>query len=70
MTPSEIRELSVSDIQEKIQEQESELSSLRMQLVTRQLDNPLLVREARRELARLKTVLREQERNASEASNS
>jgi large subunit ribosomal protein L29 len=69
MKPSEIRELSSSDIREKIQEQEAELANLRMQLVTRQLDNPLLIREARRELARMKTVLREQELSVREVSN-
>jgi large subunit ribosomal protein L29 len=59
MKPSEIRELSPADIREKIQEQEKELATMRMQLTTRQLENPLVVRETRRELARLKTVLRE-----------
>ena len=59
MKPSEIRELSPADIREKIQEQEKELANMRMQLTTRQLENPLVVRETRRELARLKTVLRE-----------
>ena len=33
---------------------------MRIQLTTRQLENPLLIRETRRELARLKTILREQ----------
>lgn len=61
MKPSEIRDLSPSDIREKIQEQEEELANMRIQLTTRQLENPLLVRETRRELARLKTILRETE---------
>lgn len=61
MKPSEIRDLSPSDIREKIQEQEVELANMRIQLTTRQLENPLLVRETRRELARLKTILAEQE---------
>jgi large subunit ribosomal protein L29 len=61
MKPSEIRDLSASDIVEKIQEQEEELVNMRIQLTTRQLENPLLIRETRRELARLKTILREQE---------
>ena len=61
MKASEIRDLTPDDIREKIQEQEDELSQLRLQKVTHQLENPLLLREARRELARLRTVLREQE---------
>ena len=60
MKPSEIRDLSSSDILEKVQEQEKELANMRIQLTTRQLDNPLLIRASRRELARLKTILREQ----------
>ena len=60
MKPSEIRDLSSSDILEKVQEQEKELATMRIQLPTRQLETPLLIREARRELARLKTILREQ----------
>lgn len=61
MKPSEIRDLSPGDIREKIEEQEAELANMRIQLTTRQLENPLLVRETRRELARLKTILREQQ---------
>ncbi|MFT5370095.1 MAG: large subunit ribosomal protein L29 [Candidatus Latescibacterota bacterium] len=61
MKPSEIRDLSPGDIREKIQEQEQELTNMRIRLATRQLENPLVVREIRRELARLKTILREQE---------
>lgn len=61
MKPSEIRDLTASDVQEKIQEQEEELANLRIQLATRQLDNPIAFRDARRELARLKTVLKEHE---------
>ena len=59
MKPSEIRDLSRSDIEEQIGEREEELTNLRLQLVIRQLDNPLLIRDARRDLARLRTILRE-----------
>jgi large subunit ribosomal protein L29 len=69
MKPSEIRDLSPSDVQEKIQEQEEELANLRIQLATRQLDNPIVFRDARRELARLKTALREHELGIRELSN-
>jgi large subunit ribosomal protein L29 len=65
MKPSEIRDLKSSDILEKIQEQEQELANMRIQLPTRQLENPLVIRETRRELARLKTILKEQEASAS-----
>ena len=61
MKPSEMRDLTPSDVQESIGEREAELINLRIQLATRQLDNPVALRNARRELARLKTVLREHE---------
>ncbi len=61
MKPNEIRDLTASDVRERIGEQEAELVNLRIQLATRQLDNPIVFRDARRDLARLKTVLREHE---------
>lgn len=61
MKPSEMRDLTPNDVQERIGEREAELINLRIQLATRQLDNPVALRNARRELARLKTVLREHE---------
>ena len=53
MTPDEIR-LRVSELRE-------ELFNLRFRNSMRQLDNPLKIREGRREMARLLTVLREKE---------
>jgi len=70
MKPSEIRDLTASDVQERILEQEEELANLRIQLVTHQLDNPIAFRDARRDLARLKTALREHELGINGLSNS
>ncbi len=61
MSPTEIRQMSPSEIEQLLRDKSEELSNLKMQLVTRQLDNPLLIRRARRDVAQLKTVLREQE---------
>lgn len=61
MKPSAMRDLTPNDVRERIGEREAELINLRIQLATRQLDNPIVLRDARRELARLKTVLREHE---------
>ena len=61
MKPSEMRDLTPNDVRERIGEREAELINLRIQLATRQLDNPIVLRDARRVLARLKTVLREHE---------
>lgn len=58
---SEMREFSVSEIKSKISETEEELANLRFQHALHQLDNVIKVRLLRRELARLRTVLREHE---------
>jgi large subunit ribosomal protein L29 len=58
---SEIRGLSVEEIRAQLDEREEELANLKLQLSTHQLENPLIVPDAKREIARLKTVLREHE---------
>lgn len=69
MKPNEIRDLTASDVRERIAEHEDELVNLRIQLATRQLDNPIAFRDACRDLARLKTVLREHELGIRELPN-
>ena len=69
MKPSEIRDLTANDVKERIAEQEDELVNLRIQLATRQLDNPIAFRDACKDLARLKTVLREHELGIRELPN-
>ena len=59
MKPSEIRELSRTEVEDQVREKEEELVNLRLRLVTHQLENALVVRSERRELARLKTILKE-----------
>ena len=61
MKASEIRDLSVAELAQLLDDKTEELSNFRMQLVTRQIDNPLLIRQARRDIARIKTALREHE---------
>lgn len=67
MTASEIREMTVDEIRAQLQDQEEELANLRLQLATHQLEDGLAVRKARREVARLKTILREHELGAKSA---
>ncbi len=55
----EIRNLPRKEIELMLEELLEEYENLRFQKVTRQLDNPLLLRTIRRDIARLKTVLRE-----------
>ena len=59
MKATEIRELNVDEIRQQLEEREEELSNLKLQLATHQLENPLTVPATKREIARLKTVLRE-----------
>ena len=58
---SDIRELPVSELTERLEETREELFNLRFQLATGQLDNYRRVRLLRRDIARVKTVLRERE---------
>jgi large subunit ribosomal protein L29 len=58
---SDIRELPVSELTERLDETREELFNLRFQLATGQLDNYRRVRLLRRDIARVKTVLRERE---------
>ena len=61
MKPSEIRALSAKEINAKIDELQQEAMNLRFQDVSGQLTDYSRVREVRREIARMKTILREME---------
>lgn len=61
MQIKEIRELSTAEMVEKEQEFKKELFNLRFQLATGQLENTARLRHVRKSIARIKTVLREQE---------
>lgn len=59
-----MREMSPAEIRERLQELREELFNMRFRNAMKQLDNPLKIRESRREMARLLTVLREKEQVA------
>ena len=59
-----MRDMSPDEIQTRLQELREELFNLRFRNAMKQLDNPLKIRESRREMARLLTVLREKEQVA------
>ena len=61
MKASEIRELSVEELEERILHLTEELFNLRFQHATGQLENPMRLRETKRDIAKVKTVLREKE---------
>lgn len=54
----EIKQLPLEELKVRLQDSQEELANLRFQLALRQLDNPLRVRLLRRDIARLKTVIR------------
>ena len=61
MKNSEIRKLSTEEINKKIDESKEELFNLRMKQATGTLENPSRIKELRKLVARLKTILRERE---------
>ncbi len=61
MKVSELREMSADDIKIKLEEFEEESFTLRFQHVSGQLTNPIRLRQVRRDIARVHTVLREQD---------
>jgi len=56
-----IREMGPDEIRTRLAELREELFNLRFRNTMKQLDNPLKIRESRREMARLLTVLKEKE---------
>jgi len=61
MRADEIREMSNDDITARIKDLEEEQCRLRFRSATEPLEDPLRLRVIRRDLARLKTILREQQ---------
>ena len=61
MKASEIRKMSEAELGEKLVSLKKDLFFLRMQHATNQLDNPLKIAEVKRDIARVKTVIREQQ---------
>ncbi len=61
MKANEIRELTTAEIEKNIKEMKEELFNLRFQLATGQLENTARIKEVKRTIARLKTVVRERE---------
>ncbi len=56
-----MKEMTLDEIRQRVTDLREELFNLRFRNSMRQLDNPLKIRESRREMARLLTVLREKE---------
>ncbi|MGI9585409.1 MAG: 50S ribosomal protein L29 [Acidimicrobiia bacterium] len=61
MNAVELRSLSYKELGNKLEESKEELFNLRFQLVTNQLDNTARIKYVKRDIARISTVIREQE---------
>ena len=61
MKANEIRKMTSSDLEKELVELKSELFKLRFQLATNGLDNPMKIKNAKRDIARIKTILKERE---------
>jgi large subunit ribosomal protein L29 len=68
MKAKEVRELSAEEVAEHIRDEEEQLGHLRFQHAIADLHNPMVLREKRRLIARLKTILR-QRQNQTEAAH-
>ncbi len=59
MKMEEIKQLSLDELEIRLEDAHEEYENLRIQHSTHQLDNPLKIRMVRRDIARLKTVMHE-----------
>ena len=61
MKASEVRDLTTAELESKLKDLKAELFNLRFQLAIDQLDNPMRISAVKKDIARVKTVLRENE---------
>ena len=68
MEADQIRDLSIEEIETRIDEEEEELEELKFQhAIQGRLENPIILRTKRRFIARLKTILNEKQQEAEKA---
>ncbi|HHF53388.1 MAG: 50S ribosomal protein L29 [Thermodesulfobacterium sp.] len=63
MKARELRELSIPELKEKLSQLREELFNLRFQKTVHKLENPMRIRQVKRDIARILTILREKELN-------
>ena len=61
MKINKIKEMSSPDLEKELSELKTELFKLRFSLATSGLDNPMRIREVRKDIAKIKTILRQRE---------
>lgn len=70
MKAEELRNLSDAELEKRLRDLKEELFNLRFQNVAGRLENPMRLREVRRDIARIRTIQRERELQASAAARS
>ena len=66
MKTNKIKEMSSPELEKELSELKSELFKLRFSLATNGLDNPLKIREVRKDIARINTILTQRKMNNEE----
>ena len=61
MKANEVRKMSAAELESKLKDMKKDLFQLRLQHATNQLENPVKIAELKRDIARVKTILRENE---------
>ncbi len=61
MKTAEIKEMSIAEIKEKLELETAQLQQLKLSHVVSPLENPMKIRETRRNIARLLTILRQKQ---------
>ncbi len=61
MKTSELRELTATELEKKLQDLKEELFNLRFQLAINQLDNPMRIKAVKKDIARVQTIIRQNE---------
>ncbi|MDR1253938.1 MAG: 50S ribosomal protein L29 [Oscillospiraceae bacterium] len=64
MKISDIRELTLVELQKKLKDLKSELFNLRFQLAVNQLENPMRINAVKKDIARILTIMRQNELRA------
>ena len=61
MKANEVRKMSAAELENKLMDLKKDLFQLRLQHATNQLDNPIRIAEVKKDIARVKTMIREQQ---------
>ncbi|MCY0900023.1 MAG: 50S ribosomal protein L29 [Firmicutes bacterium] len=61
MKPNELRQMSREELEAQLKSLKEQLFRLRFQLATQQLENPMRIRQVKKDIARVHTILRERE---------